>query len=169
MKTFDDNWYKLKTEDYTLPDGDKPLSMTRAEDVRLVIWYNNTKQQKVSWRDQICPYTGWVDLGDSKGLWRPNENRLYEEIQADYAVNSFGHGYKVYKSTARLVQGQGLINLKFIHVEKDSMFSEVFLLLDGQRIFTGKKNKIKGGESWKFSDSTSINEVLKSVESTLGA
>jgi hypothetical protein len=159
MKTFDDNWLKLKEEDRTLPEK-QPHSMNDADDIKLVYWFNNPKQQKISWRERMSPMTAWVDLGDTKGMWRPEENRLYEEIQAEYAINKFGKGYRVIKSTARSINGENMLNLKLLQVECHGEVESVMLIANGNRVFLGKKYKVNGGQGWKFRDSVLLKDLV---------
>lgn len=159
MQEIDFNWNKLKEEDRSLPEP-KPHSMMDAEDLKLVYWANNPTNQKISWRESMAPYVAWIDLGDAKGMWRDKENRLYEEIQAEYAMNYFGQGYKVIKSTARFEDGSPMLNLKFIHIFKGNYLQEVIAILDGNRVSTGTTYKVKGGQGWKFKNSVLIGQLL---------
>jgi hypothetical protein len=159
MQDIDFNWNKLKEEDHSIPEP-KPHSMMDAEDVKLVYWANNPRNQKISWRKNMAPYTAWIDLGDAKGMWRSAENRLYERIQAEYAMKHFGEGYKVMKSSARFEDGSPMLNLKFIHIFKGNYLQEVIIILDCQRVSSGSPYKVKGGQGWKFKDSVSIRQLL---------
>lgn len=159
MKIFDDNWQALKDEDRSLIEP-KPHSMQNAEKIKLVIWANNPNNQKFTWHESMAPYVAWIDLGDTKGLWRSEENRLYEEIQADYAVNYFGQGYRVLKSTARFEDGVPMLNVKFIHIFKNFQLLEVILILDGYRVMIGSTYKIKGGQGWKFNESVLLKSLI---------
>lgn len=159
MQEIDHNWNKLKEEDYSIPET-KPHSMQDAEDIKLVYWANNPTNQKISWRENMAPYTAWIDLGDPKGLWRANENRLYEEIQTEYAINHFGQGYRVVKSTARFEDGTPMLNLKFIHIFKDDVIQEVIAILDGQRVSVGSTYSVRAGQGWKFKNSIPLKSLL---------
>lgn len=159
MKTFDDNWHALKNEDFSIPDA-QPYSMLNAEDIKLVQWSNNLNNQKLSWRDRMTPYTAWIDKGDTKGLWRPIENRLYDEIQTDYVLNHYGKGYRIIRSTARFENGEAMLNVKLIEIQQYENILETLLILDGNRVMIGKPYKIRGGLGWKFNDSVRFNKVL---------
>lgn len=159
MKTFDDNWQALKDEDRTLPE--KPQhSMINAEDIKLVQWSNNPNNQKLTWRESMAPYVAWIDLGDHKGMWREKENRLFEEIQTEYAINYFGQGYKVMKSTARFEDGDAMLNAKTLHLFKANVLEEVLLILDGDRVFHSTRYSIKGGQGWKFKHSVQLTKLI---------
>ena len=159
MKTVDDNWQALKDEDRSIPEP-KQHSMINAEDIKLVYWTNNPNNQKISWRESMAPYTAWIDLGDTKGMWKSVENRLFEEIQAEYAINYFGQRYKIMKSTARFEDGSSMINLKFIHIFKENYLQEVIIILDGNRISLGTTYKVKGGQGYKFKNTRPIENIL---------
>jgi hypothetical protein len=159
MQDIDYNWQALKEEDRTLLEK-QPHKMIDATDIQIVQWHNNSKQQKLTWRETMVPYTAWIDVGDAKGMWRAQENRIVEEMQADYAINQFGKGYKIIKSTPRSETGEALLNAKIIQIECCGDIQEVLLILDGNRILLGKLGKIKGGIRWTFKDSVSIGKLL---------
>ena len=159
MKTFDDNWQALKGEDYSIPEP-KPHSMSDAEDLKIVFWFNNTKQQKFTWRERMSPNTAWLDLGDDKGMWRTTENRLFEEIQYEYATQHFGQGYRVVRSTPRFEDGSLMLNAKTIHIFKEGELQEIVLILDGTRVYSGYPTKVKNGQAWKFNQSVHIQNLI---------
>lgn len=156
MQDIDYNWQALKEEDRTLPEK-QPHSMRNAETVQIVQWHNNPKQQKITWRETMSPYAAWIDKGDAKGMWREQENRLYEEIQYELR-NSYG--YKVLRSTARFEDGTSMLNVKTIEIHQDNEIKEVILILDGSRVYTGKQGKVKNGIRWSFTNGVNIKELL---------
>ena len=108
----------------------------------------------------MSPNTAWIDLGDAKGMWRPIENRLFEEIQYEYVTKHFGQGYKVLRSTARYEDGTPMLNVKTIHIFKGEQLQEVITILDGQRVYSGRPLKVKGGQAWKFDTSVNIKGLI---------
>jgi hypothetical protein len=159
MQTVDHNWQQLKEEDRSLPEK-QPHKMMNAEDIFVVEWHNNTEQQKITWRDQMVPYTAWIDKGRDLGMWRAVENRLFEEIQADLAVNSFGQGYRIVRSTARFEDGTPMLNAKIIEIQQHKEIKELLLILDGERVFVGRRGKIKNGNRWRFENSVAIKDFV---------
>jgi hypothetical protein len=159
MQTVDYNWQSLKEEDKTLPEK-QPHKMMNADDIKVVQWHNNPKQQKMTWRESMSPCTAWIDVGDSKGLWRSQENRLYEELQYEILCKHYGQGYKIIKSTARSENKEEMINVKIIQIEQYREIKEVILILDGTRVYTGKQGKVKEGIRWSFKDSVNINTLI---------
>lgn len=159
MQTVDYNWQALKEEDRTLPEK-QPHKMIDAADIQIVQWNNNPYKQKLTWKESMAPYTAWIDKGDTKGMWRPIENRLYEEIQADCALNRFGQGYKIIRSTPRFEDGTNMLNAKVIEIQKEGVITEMILILDSHRVFVGKQGKIKEGMRWTFNTSVSIKELV---------
>lgn len=160
MKTFDDNWQALKDEDRSLPEP-KHHNMSDAEDFKLIQWFNNPNNPKLTWRERMSPQIAWFDQGDAKGMWRSKENRLFEEIQYEYSTKHFGQGYRIVKSTARLDGGDPMLNVKMIQViqHKDDI-KEVLLILDGHRVLLGYPVKVKNALAWKFRDSILIDKIL---------
>jgi hypothetical protein len=159
MQTVDNNWQQLKEEDRSVPEK-QPHKMLDAEDIFVVEWTNNTEQQKITWRDRMVPYTAWIDKGRDLGMWRACENRLYEEIQADLAINSFGQGYRVIKSSARFEDGTSMLNVKVIEIQQYTEIKELLLILDGVRIFVGQRGRIKNGSRWRFDTSVPIKDFV---------
>jgi hypothetical protein len=159
MQTVDHNWQQLKEEDRSLPEK-TPHKMQDAEDIFVVEWLNNTEQQKITWRDRMVPYTAWIDKGRDLGVWRASENRLFEEIQADLAINNFGQGYRIVRSTARFEDGTAMLNAKVIEIQKQGEILELLLILDGERVFVGSRGRIKNGHRWRFNNSVPIKDYV---------
>lgn len=159
MQTVDHNWQLLKEEDQSLPEQ-APHTMLDAEDIFVVEWLNNREQQKITWREKMVPYTAWIDKGRDLGMWRASENRLFEEIQADLAINHYGQGYRIIRSTARFEDGTAMLNAKVIEIQQQEEIKELLLILDGERVFVGKSSRIKNGHRWRFENSAPIKDFI---------
>lgn len=158
MQTVDHNWRRLREEDRTLPEP-QPIDMRFTEDHRLTQWFNNPQTQKFSWRSNLVPYTAWIELGQTWGLWRELENRLVEEIQADWVI-THQHDYSIKKSTARDQENNPMINAKFLHIFYRQQLVDVFMILNGEKILTARTKKIQSGQQWLFREPVDLNTIL---------
>lgn len=159
MKTTDDNWHKLRTEDRTIPEIPNQC-MQDADDIKLIRWWDNVKQSKMQWRQHMVRYTAWFTASETHGLWTTDENRIYEEIQADIALDHQLLGYSVIRSTAMSEQAQPMLNAKLIEIKQYDQTREMFLILDRSRILWGIYSQIKRGHQWRFKNSTTLKQVL---------
>lgn len=149
MRDYDINWQLLKKERHTQPvKEDKPVTFLDAERFKIDCWYNNSKNYKLSWREGIVLLDAWFDYKEHKGLWRANENRVWEELLYQYRQES---GITVTRQTARTDQYENLINLKFIEVLHYGKPIEGILIVDGSRLFTARPQIAKQKYSYSFS------------------
>lgn len=159
MKTFDDNWQALKTEDRSLVEP-QPFSMQEAQDLKLVSWYNRPDQFKLQWTSNFSRHTAWFDRSQTWGLWRSLENLLEDYIRTDLVLRPDSHGYRVIKMTARSEQSTPMINVKLIEILRYNQTQDVFLVLDGTRVSAGIPRQIKQGQQWRFNYSHAIQDLL---------
>jgi len=159
MQTVDYNWQALQ-EESQLP-RERPIhKLENAEDIRLTMWHNNTRQQKIQWRERQVPFTAWIDRSYPQEPWREQENRLWEEIQADF-VMQHAQDMSIKRNTARFETGERMQNLKTIEIVKQGIIQDVFLIVNGHYVYVGHIKKIKGGIQWLFK--TGEAKLLKAL------
>ena len=161
MKTIDDNWFKLKEEQENPRQDDKKQISLEASEWVVTRWFNNPKQLKCQWREGVVKHTAWFELDNHYGMWRSNENRMFEEIQFAFSHST---GIRVSRMTATGENFKPIIDIKLLEVQQiewkeDLMLDRMYkginpltavLIINGKQKYYADPSKIKGGIRYKF-------------------
>jgi len=161
MKTFDENWFKLKQEKQMPVGSEIPKISPEATDWTVTRWFNNPSQMKCQWREGVVKHTAWFELDKHHGMWRQNENRMFEEVQFAFRHSN---GIRVSRMTATDENFKPMINIKMLEVQQtewredlilDRMYKNInpltaVLIINGSQKYYADPSKIKGGIKYKF-------------------
>lgn len=147
MQEVDWNWAMLKEERLNPVKELPPETYANAEKFRVDRWRNNPKNYKISWREGVLRKEAWFDYREHKGLWRSNENRVWEELHYQYRNLEGG---AVIRQTARTEHYENLMNIKMIEVQQYGKPIESILIVDGHRLFTAQPTLSKDKYSYTY-------------------
>ena len=131
MQEVDWNWAMLKEERLNPVTELPPETYANAEKFRVDRWRKEA----------------WFDYKEHKGLWRSNENRVWEELHYQYRNLEGG---AVIRQTARTEHYENLMNIKMIEVQQYGRPIESILIVDGTRLFTATPTVSKDKYSYTY-------------------